>query len=105
MDIRLTIFCLGLLLWLTASAWAEPTKGKMVLLREMPLTLTTPDGDKVRRGSSVLQVVCLDGYKYVLLGHSPLSGINQIFRWDEQRQQTVPVRCSQSQPSGLHQDE
>jgi hypothetical protein len=50
-------------------------------------------------------VVCLDGYKYLLLGRYPNSGITQVFRWDEERRMTVPVSCQDYVPIGLHEHE
>jgi hypothetical protein len=46
-----------------------------------------------------------NAYKYIQLGRFPVSGITRVFRWDDERQQTVPVRCSDFTPSDLHTDQ
>jgi hypothetical protein len=50
------------------------------------------------------EIVCLDGYKYLLLGRHPISGITQVFKWDEEKQRTVPISCSDFVPIDLHED-
>jgi len=78
---------------------------KITVLDRIPLDLENKEGKPVSTGDMYLDVLCINGYKYVQLGRFPVSGINQIFRWDEELQETVPVRCSDFTPSGLHTDQ
>lgn len=74
------------------------------VIGRIDFNLVDKSGNRVP-GDIHAEVVCLDGYKYLLLGRHPISGITQVFRWDEQKQMTVPVACSGFDPIGLHKDD
>jgi hypothetical protein len=79
--------------------------GKVVVLKRIDLHLVDKEGQDLPVGDVHADILCIDGFKYILLGQNPVSGITQVFEWDEQRQATVPVTCSEFVPLGLHQDQ
>ena len=73
------------------------------VIGRIDLNLVDKSGKNIP-GEIHAEIVCLDGYKYLLLGRHPISGITQVFRWDEENRMTVPVSCSDYVPIGLHED-